>query len=109
MWDRSYSGRFTEPVARRRLERSVETNDLIGWAAVTVLFVTMASQAWKEWRDRVKHGMSKWFFVGQVTASILFLVYSALVGNRIFVVGNALVLMASIAGGAILAYNKARR
>ena len=87
----------------------MESNDLIGWAAVTVLFLTMSGQAWKEWRDRVKHGMSKWFFVGQVASSILFLVYSALVGNRIFVVGNALVLMAAIAGGAILAYNRARR
>lgn len=87
----------------------MEGNDWIGWAAVTVLFLTMSGQAWKEWRDRVKHGMSKWFFVGQVTASILFLVYSALVGNRIFVVGNTLVLIAAIAGGAILAYNRARR
>ena len=87
----------------------METNDLIGWVAVSVLFLTMSGQAWKEWRDRVKHGMSKWFFVGQVTASILFLVYSALVGNRVFVVGNALVLVAAIAGGAILAYNRKHR
>jgi len=83
--------------------------DWVGWAAVAMLFTTMASQAWKEWRDRVKHGISRWFFVGQVTTSILFIAYSAMVGNRIFVVGNALVLAASLAGGAILAYNRARR
>ena len=69
----------------------------------------MAGQAWKEWRDRVKHGMSKWFFVGQVTASLLFIAYSAMVGSMIFVVGNVLVLAAAIAGGAILAYNRAKR
>ena len=81
----------------------------MGWAAVAVLFATMSAQAWKEWRDRVKHGVSRWFFVGQVTSSILFLAYSAMVGNRIFVVGNALVLAAALAGGAILAYNRTRR
>jgi hypothetical protein len=87
----------------------METADYVGWAAVAVLFATMAGQAWKEWRDRVKHGVSRWFFVGQVATSILFIAYSAMVGNRIFVVGNALVLLAALAGGAILAYNRARR
>ena len=54
----------------------------IGWAAVGALFVTMTGQAWKQWRDRVKHGISKFFFVGQVTASVLFLAYSILMGDR---------------------------
>jgi uncharacterized protein with PQ loop repeat len=83
--------------------------DWVGWAAVAMLFATMSSQAWKEWRDRVKHGISRWFFIGQVTTSILFIAYSAMVGNRIFVIGNSLVLAASLAGGAILAYNRSRR
>ena len=87
----------------------MENVDWIGWAAVAALFATMAGQAWKEWRDRVKHGISKWFFAGQVTASLLFIAYSAMVGNTIFVVGNSLVLAAAIAGGSILLYNRARR
>ena len=88
---------------------TMETTQLIGWAAVLALFATMASQAWKQWRDRVKHGIGKYFFAGQITASSLFLTYSALVGDRVFVVGNAMVLAASITGGAILLYNRARR
>jgi len=87
----------------------MEIQDGIGWAAVTVLFATMAGQAWKEWRDGVKHGISKWFFAGQVTTSLLFIAYSVMVGNRVFVVGNVLVLLASLAGGAILLWNRARR
>ncbi|HEX5128486.1 MAG TPA: hypothetical protein VFV90_02010 [Usitatibacter sp.] len=87
----------------------MESSEWIGWAAVGLLFVTLAGQAWKEWRDRVKHGISKWFFVGQVSATTLFIVYSAMVGNRVFVVGNVLVLLAAIAGGLIFAYNRARR
>ena len=87
----------------------MEIEQWVGWAAVAALFLTMAGQAWKQWRDRVKHGVSKLFFLGQVVASSLFLTYSAMVGDRVFVVGNALVLAASICGGAILLYNRARR
>jgi uncharacterized protein with PQ loop repeat len=87
----------------------MEPAQWVGWAAVTALFLTMAGQAWKQWRDRVKTGVSKIFFLGQITASTLFLAYSTLVGDRVFVVGNALVLTAAIAGGAILLYNRARR
>ena len=81
----------------------------VGWAAVATLVATLGGQAWKEWRDGVKHGISRWFFAGQITTSILFIVYSAMVGNRIFVVGNVLALLAAIAGAAILAYNRAKR
>jgi uncharacterized protein with PQ loop repeat len=87
----------------------MEITQWLGWGAVLVLFMTMAGQAWKQWRDRVKTGVSKIFFLGQIVASTLFLAYSALVGDRVFVVGNALVLTAAIAGGAILLYNRARR
>ena len=87
----------------------MEIEQWVGWAAVTALFLTMTGQAWKQWRDRVKHGVGKVFFIGQITASALFLAYSAMIGDRIFVVGNALVLAASICGGAILLYNRARR
>jgi uncharacterized protein with PQ loop repeat len=78
----------------------------IGWLAVGALFFTMSGQAWKQWRDRVKTGIGKYFFVGQVTASALFLAYSVLKGDTVFVVGNAMVLAASIAGGVILLANR---
>lgn len=86
----------------------MELKQLVGWAAVLVLFATMAGQAWKQWRDRVKHGISKLFFVGQVVSSLLFLLYSALVGDHVFVVGNTLVLTAAVAGGTILWWNRRR-
>ena len=87
----------------------METTAWIGWSAVAALFMTMAGQAWKQWHDRVKHGISKFFFFGQVTASTLFLAYSALLGDTVFVVGNALVLLAAVTGGAILWWNRAHR
>lgn len=87
----------------------METAQMIGWAAVAALFATMVSQAWKQWTDGVKHGLSKFFFFGQVTASTLFLTYSAMQGDHVFVVGNALVLVAALAGGAIYLYNRKYR
>lgn len=87
----------------------METEQIIGWSAVAALFFTMAGQAWKQWRDRVKGGIGKHFFVGQIAASCLFLAYSAMMGDQVFVVGNAMVLLASIVGGAILWFNRAYR
>ena len=84
----------------------MENPQLIGWAAVAALFFTMAGQAWKEWRDNVTRGIGKLFFAGQILASSLFLTYSAIVGDHVFVVGNALVLVAAIAGGAIFWFNR---
>lgn len=87
----------------------MDLTQAIGWGAVGALFATMATQAWKQWRDRVTQGVSRWFFVGQVAASALFLAYSVRMGDRVFIVGNALVLAAAITGGAILWYNRTRR
>jgi len=87
----------------------MEIVELTGWAGVAALFLTMAGQAWKQWRDRVKHGIGKFFFAGQVAASALFLAYSVMQGDRVFVVGNALVLVAAITGGTILWWNRTRR
>ncbi|MGZ5080407.1 MAG: hypothetical protein ACXWHZ_13220 [Usitatibacter sp.] len=87
----------------------MEIQQMVGWGAVIALFLTMAGQAWKQWQQRVKHGIGKLFFVGQVLASALFLAYSAMLGDRVFVVGNTLVLLASIAGGTILWWNRSRR
>ena len=81
----------------------------IGWCAVGALFFTMTGQAWKQWRDRVKTGIGKYFFVGQVMASVCFLAYSILKGDTVFIVGNALVLAAAISGGIILFVNRRYR
>jgi uncharacterized protein with PQ loop repeat len=109
LWDPAHPAGVHRTSRARIARRAMETADIVGWAAVAVLFATMTGQAWKEWRDRVKHGLSRWFFVGQVTASVLFIAYSAMVGSTIFVVGNSLVLFAALAGGAILAYNRKHR
>jgi hypothetical protein len=87
----------------------MEAVQWIGWAAVATLFLTLAGQAWKQWKDCVKRGVGKYFYLGQITASMLFLAYSAMTGDRVFVVGNSLVFAAAVTGGGILWYNRTRR
>ena len=52
--------------------------ELIGWAAATVLLATICRQVYTQWRERSTGGVSKWLFVGQLVASTLFVIYSAL-------------------------------
>lgn len=87
----------------------MEIEQAIGWAAVAALFLTMSGQAWKQWRDCVRHGIGKFFFAGQILSSALFLAYSVMKGDAVFVVGNAFVLVAAVVGGAILWWNRSRR
>ena len=72
--------------------------ELIGWGSSMVLFLTVVRQVQKQWRTGTNEGVSKWLFVGQLTASVGFLVYSWLTGSWVFAATNA-VLTASNALG----------
>lgn len=72
--------------------------DLLGWAATVVLIATLSRQIYKQHQAGSTEGVSTWLFVGQITASLLFIAYSALVGSTVFVVTNALILVTAIVG-----------
>jgi MtN3 and saliva related transmembrane protein len=78
--------------------------DAIGWASSAVLLATIVTQIRKQWRARSSEGVSKWLFVGQSAASLGFVVYSWLVDNWVFVVTNALLLVAGVTGFLITRY-----
>ena len=82
--------------------------DLLGWAATAVLIATLWRQIWKQWRSEHAEAVSGWLFAGQITASILFVIYSAATGSSVFVVTNCLILATAVAGQ-ILAWIKRRR
>lgn len=82
--------------------------DAIGWLASAVLVATVLRQVSKQWRERSNAGVSKWLFAGQVTASVLFLVYSYLLGNKIFMLSNGMLILASVAGQLLYLRNRAR-
>lgn len=73
----------------------------LGWASSLVLLATIAAQIIKQWRERSAQGVSVWLFVGQTAASVGFTIYSALTGNWVFTVTNALLLLSALCGFAI--------
>ncbi len=85
------------------------TTELIGWIAAVILLATIARQVYSQWRDRTSQGVSKWLFVGQITASVGFVVYSWLLRNWVFLVTNVLMLGTAILGQWIYLRNKRRR
>jgi MtN3 and saliva related transmembrane protein len=73
-------------------------SEVIGWLSSAVLLTTLIAQILKQWRARSARGVSRWLFVGQATSSLGFLVYSALVDNRVFIVTNAVLLVSALVG-----------
>ena len=72
--------------------------DVLGWAATAVLIATLTRQIYKQHQAGSTEGVSTWLFVGQMTASVLFIAYSALVGSVVFVVTNSLILVTAVVG-----------
>jgi len=72
--------------------------DLLGWAATVVLIATLVRQIVKQHQAGSVEGVSTWLFVGQITASVLFIAYSALLGSVVFVVTNSLILLTAVVG-----------
>ena len=73
-------------------------SEAIGWFSSFVLVLTIAKQVHKQWKAGTSEGVSKWLFVGQITASTGFTVYSVMVNNWVFVVTNALLLLSALVG-----------
>lgn len=84
------------------------SQEWIGWAASGVLVVTICYQVLRQWRTGDSEGVSHWLFAGQIAASIGFTVYSILVGNWVFIVTNAVLLLAAMVGLGIVFYHRHR-
>lgn len=83
--------------------------DLIGWGASSILIATLMRQSYVLWTDPNSKGVSKWLFLGQIAASVLFIAYSWLVGNWVFIVSNTLILLTALAGEVGLLLRKHRK
>lgn len=80
--------------------------EVIGWLSSFVLVLTITQQVWKQYREGSSEGVSRWLFIGQITASTGFTVYSYLVRNWVFVVTNALMLLSAIVGVGITLHHR---
>jgi MtN3 and saliva related transmembrane protein len=82
--------------------------EAIGWISSVILVLTIGKQVYKQWHEDSSEGVSKWLFVGQITASLGFTIYSWLVRNWVFVVTNSLMLLNGIAGLLIVLHHRRR-
>ncbi len=83
--------------------------DWIGWAATAVLMATLIRQIRKQWIADSVESVSVWLFVGQIAASVLFIIYSALVSNPVFVVTNILILGTAVVGQVLTVIKRRRQ
>ena len=82
--------------------------EAVGWVSSLILVLTIAKQVYKQWREGSSEGVSKWLFVGQISASLGFTVYSWLVSNWVFVVTNAVMLVNGLLGLLIVLHHRRR-
>jgi uncharacterized protein with PQ loop repeat len=76
--------------------------DAIGWMASGVLVLTLSRQIHTQVRDPEARGVSRWLFAGQIASSCGFIAYSCLVGNLVFIITNAAILLTAIVGQAVV-------
>ena len=82
--------------------------EAVGWVSSAILVLTIAKQVYKQWQEGSSEGVSKWLFVGQISASLGFTVYSWLVDNWVFVVTNSLMLVNGLLGLLIVLHHRRR-
>lgn len=82
--------------------------EILGWVSSLILLLTVGKQVYKQWKDGTSEGVSKWLFLGQIAASIGFLIYSVLITNWVFIVTNSLMVLNSLVGIGILFYHRKR-
>jgi MtN3 and saliva related transmembrane protein len=80
--------------------------EIIGWISSVILFLTISKQIHKQWQEGSSEGVSQWLFIGQMTASLGFTIYSWLLRNWVFVITNALMLVSALVGCGLVLYQR---
>jgi MtN3 and saliva related transmembrane protein len=81
-------------------------NDVIGWLSAAILLATICRQVYTQWKSKATAGLSRWLFVGQISASIGFAAYSYQLHNWIFLFSNSAMLITAIVGEIIYVSNR---
>jgi len=82
--------------------------ELVGWVSSFILVLTIGKQIYKQWQEGSSENVSKWLFIGQMAASLGFLVYSWLVSNWVFVVTNLIMVVNGVIGLGIVIHHRNR-
>jgi MtN3 and saliva related transmembrane protein len=84
----------------------ISITDVIGWLSTAILLATICRQVYSQWRSKATSGVSRWLFVGQMSASIGFICYSYQLHNWIFLFSNSAMLITAILGEIIFVSNR---
>jgi MtN3 and saliva related transmembrane protein len=71
-----------------------------------ILLATICRQVYSQWKSKATSGVSRWLFVGQISASIGFICYSYQLHNWIFLFSNTAMLLTAIVGEIIYVSNR---
>ena len=82
--------------------------EVIGWASSLILVLTIGKQVYKQWRENSSEAVSKWLFIGQMAASVGFLIYSLLVWNPVFIATNGVMVVNGLLGLLIVLHHRRR-
>lgn len=80
--------------------------DAVGWISAGILAMTLSRQVYTQWRSKSCEGVSHWLFIGQLAASVGFVLYSWLVENWVFVAVNSFILFIAVIGQSVYQRNK---
>lgn len=83
--------------------------DLLGWGSSLILLATLMRQVYTQWRTHASVGISKWLFLGQVTASVGYVIYSFLLHNWVFLCSNIAILFTALLGEILYIRSRKRR
>jgi MtN3 and saliva related transmembrane protein len=86
----------------------MKSADVVGWASSVILLLTIGRQVYTQWKTKATSGVSRWLFIGQLTASAGFSVYSYLLDNWVFLTSNVALLVTAIFGEVLYLRNKGR-
>jgi uncharacterized protein with PQ loop repeat len=74
--------------------------------STVVLLATICRQVYSQWKSKATAGVSRWLFVGQISASVGFICYSYQVHNWVFLFSNSAMLITAIVGEIIYVANR---
>ncbi len=80
--------------------------EVIGWLSSAVLLATIGRQVYSQWKTKATGGVSKWLFVGQISASAGYTVYSFLLHNWVFLFSNIAMIITAVAGELVFLSNR---
>jgi MtN3 and saliva related transmembrane protein len=81
----------------------------LGWARPFVLLLTIGRQVYTQWKTEATEGVNRWLFIGQVTASTGYTVYSWLLHYWVYVSSNVALLVTAVIGQIIYQRNRRQR